>query len=494
MPRLCVILFCCALLTAPIRAADWSEFARSAPPDAHMLLVVEQAAKLRTGPAGAALTNLFNTILPLTTTTEAWDALARELDVPPTAAFDMLLGNRIAVLTRVRPDGVLDWAFTSEVDGKVAYRLLDRLGAKTKHIEFNQPVATIENGKFQLTYGRRGQCATLLFAPTTSEALFIDLVKRMRRAEGESLLESPGFVDAAKGAFPDAHAFVFARIAGEDGHWLSASARVGEADVELNLIASYKQRHLPETPLTRAQWQRFAEGSLLAVIEPLALEDLPLGWLLSRFGMGEIDDWLLPIKGRGAVAITEDRPGELAIVGALETSSVRQMAPLGDALIAQFASRIAVSNRTERVAEDFNTLAGAFPTATRRVTISAPDAEGRPQPNPLGGEPLELVWSFQPLPARSDDHGWWIVSNSAAAHDRAAASLIKDESRAIDAAVPVSFFKALPARLGESLRRAKILEEPSSLSRLLALIELVEGRTEADGAFLRGWSRVSLRR
>lgn len=219
-------------IAAAAAAGDWGRVAGVVPPDADMLIVLEDASRMRSGEAGDSLTAILEAVLPLTMTTGAWRVLADKIDLPPEQAFDTLLGNRVVFVARwgdrYEQDGrpangkpALQWAFISEVDSHAALRLLNRLGARPKDIRHNHPVAFLEEGRYQIASSKQGRRASLLFGPVRHGALFDELLELMGRdvvradAPGRhiptTLGATPDFLAATKAADAGAGAFFFIR-------------------------------------------------------------------------------------------------------------------------------------------------------------------------------------------------------------------------------------------------------------------------------------------
>lgn len=493
MIRIVLILCLCASAADAAIGDAWARVASRAPGDVDVLVVVRQASALGDGAAGETLTTLLTTIVPPTTTLDAWNALAGELRLPPDEAFNALLGNRVIFAARRGEDDRLEWAIESEVDAAIAEKLLVRLGARPKDIRFNKAVALIENGRFQITSERRGKCATLVFSPTDSRSLFVDLLARMSKNGLPSLAEAPGFRAASKAAPPDSHVFVFLRSIDGEQDWVSVAGTIEGDLVRATVSATVREDDLPKTPFGKSQWKALSRGRLVAIVEPLKALDLPISWLLGRIGDGGFGNPALPIDGRIAITVDESPEGGVSVGVALETPNVDQLAPIGDAMIASVASEIAVANRSGAGEESFATLAGLFPEAARTISLSGRDGDGRPQRSPLGTEEFILTWSYPTTKGCQGRGGWWIVAGDRSTHDAISKALtatprwdpVKDE--------PVSYLLMRPARLQKALQTAGLLtEETATLSRILALIESIEGHTVYADGLLRGEMTMKL--
>lgn len=493
MLRFLIILSVCASIAHEAMAGDWLRVASRVPDNVDALVIVERASELGDGAAGVTLTNLLTAIVPPATTMDAWRALAGELRLPPDQAFDALLGNRVIFIARQGQNGDYEWAFESEVDAGVARKLLERLGAKPQAIQHNKAIAIIENGRFQITSERRGECATLLFSPTHSGALFGDLLARMSNRGLPSLAAVQGFTEASKAAPMDAHAFLFLRHFEAPDEWMGLAASVHGDVVKASITATVCEEDLPTTPFSVAQWKALSRGRMVAIVEPLKALDLPISWALGRLGEGRLEALSLPIDGRIAITIDEAANGGLALSVALETPDVDRLAAVGDSVVAGVAGQIAAANRTGVSTETFSTLGGLFPEAARTIELTARDAEGRPQRSPLGAEDFLLTWSYQTTRACPDRCGWWIIAGDRGTHDATARALTAPPRWDPGTEEPVSYLQVRPIRLERALRNAGLLtKETETLSRVLSLIESIDGHTVFAEGLLRGELKLKL--
>ncbi len=494
MFRTLINLCLCASVAAQTPAGDmWSEVATRAPENIDVLVVVRDAAELGKGASGETLTTLLTTIIPPKTTLVAWRALAGELHIPPDEAFRLLLGNRVMFIGRSGKDDRFEWAFESEVDAGVAKKLLSDLGAKPQDIRHHKAIALIENGRYQITSERRSDGATLLFAPTESHALFGELLARMTKNRLPSLADCTGFKAAATRAPADSHAFVFVRSSTAETEWLSISASVDGAMVESNLTAAVCEEDLPKTPFSEAQWKMLSHDRLVAIVEPLKSLDLPMSWLFNHLRKGAIEQLSLPIDGRMALTVAEAPEGGITVGLAVETSDVDRMAMIGDAMVAGIAREIATANRTGVSDESFTTLDGQFPGAARTIALSGRDPDGRAQRNPLSQAELLLTWSYQSTRKAPDRSGWWVLASDRDTHDQTVQALFVPPPWNLGVDEPISYFHMKPRELQGALADAGLLTEATeTLSRILSLIESIDGHTAFADGLLRGEITVKL--
>ncbi len=488
MVRSLIILYLCAWIAPTALGGEWLDIGRRAPADIELMVVVRDGASLRANESSRPFAELLTTIVRPTETVRAWDALAREIDLPPNLAFDELLGNRVVVFMRRGEDGDPEWALESEVDADTARRLLLRLKVKPQDIKANKVIALIENGQFQMTSYRRGDQATLLFAPTASGQLFDQLLKRMSRHSHESLANEAAFEMAASTATKTTSAFLFFRPHDKDGAWESLAAHINDDVVHAEFASSADESLLPETPFREEQWDRIAKGSVLAIVEPLASLDLPLSFIRDYLIGDDLKIIPFPVEGRMAVTVEELPEGGLAVAVGAETPDVDRLAPIGDAFIAGLAQTLEMAERDDADAESFATLQGLFPEAARTIVLSAKNKQGRTQHNPISTGELALTWSYPAVSACDDRCGWWVVATDRTAHDRIARTLTLPTKFDLKNSEPVSYLHAEPARLVRALRTAGLLHvgEDNRVVQALSLIESMQGYTVFVEGLLRG--------
>jgi hypothetical protein len=501
MKRLTLALCLCAVTASPLWASDWSQFAKTAPADTDLLIVIEQAAVLRAEPAGKSLAELFSQLIPMTATMQAWNSLAAHLDLPSDEAFDVLLGNRVVFIGRHQEDAPMQWAIESEIPSKLAFRLLRKLGARPRDIKNNHAIALLEENRFQLTYRRFGDCATMIFAPTSSESLFNDLIAKMTPAAGKSLADTSEFSAAIANSRSEAAIFSYVRNRKTHVSWLAATATIERAGVSIEFAASAEKKTAPEqTPVSAAQWKYFSQGSLLAFVDRLSFDDLTLPWIVSRFGFGDLLKHLKTSSGRRiALGVFEPEPGQLTAAAAIETDDLDRLAPLGDAVVAQFASTMQSMNQNnaeEAEGESFNLLEGSFPQATRSVGLAHSAADAHPDNNEQSASPTRLFWSYPTSPGQTSNHGWWVIANSNDLHDRTIKTLIQPSPMPAkrEPGKAVSYLLAKPTDFLKALVASDLLPDEGIPPQILALerIRLVEGRSYLKGDLLHGRLNIKL--
>ena len=479
------------------RAGDldraWVGMAALAPGDTDVFVGVRGAGEVRRGEAGPALELFINRMLPMTAESGAWGGLAEGLELSTSDAFDAILGEEAAFMLR-RRDEVTEWALVSRVEGTRAARLLSRLGAKPSSIKAGRPVAEIEGGRFRISARTAGNRSTLVFAPSSSESLFQDIVRRLDNARERSLRTHIGF-DIARRALPGVgNAFVYVRSVRDDGDevaqasWIGAEFRVEGMSIIADAVSQLGEHQTRATRLSHDQWRSLSEGAIFAVLEPIDLSPFPLAGLLSGAGLN-ISDLLLPIRGGAGLILTriENRLGLGVIIESADTAA---LARGGDALIAGFASSVAPPG------SDFRTLDGMFPATRRRL-----DAAFRDNPDPiargfidagLATDTLPLVWSYPANPVQDDPgaaRGWLVLSTDERLHDRIVGVLASPNAGHADGAV--AHFRAEPSPMLQVARRVGLLrvepglpDEPPIFSALTLLEDVAGESVVRDGLLI----------
>lgn len=490
-------------------ATDWARMARLAPPDADIFIVIERAGEVRRGAAGPTLSEIFASALPLTSASQAWRTLADGVGRPSEKAFDALLGARVMFIGRSGP-GPMQWALVSEVDARVARRLLTSLGAKPAMIKAGRPIAEIEDGRFRVSARLRGASTTLVFAPASNDALFDDLLARLDAPQGASLARDADLAAATAALPADAHAFLFFRAQrtqdkadDEDlPDWVAWSVTVDSMRIITEMAASGVTLESPEPVVSRGSWRAASKDAILAILEPVEHHLLPLASLFRRFSFS-LDNLLLPIRGRIGLFVTQPTPSRVALAVVAETPAVEKLAPVGDAFMGRIASGIAPGS-----AGGLRMLDGLFPATRRRVDLPlVGDFGARLRRTGLATDHFSLIWSYPadaPEPSGRPGAGWWIIASDEALHDRLAKALAHAEPGAVaeanpepefaaQASAPLSLMIARPRALLEALRRAGMTpEDEPPLFRGFSLIDTIEGESRLKDGMLLGRAVVTL--
>ncbi len=145
--------------------------AAEVPADVDLVLVVDDAAKLRESSVGAAATRFMLDAAGLVPTRQAWATLAGQLGWTEAETFDRLLGRRVVLVAAGLADSSSSrWALLSDVSLETDQRLKERLEASQRAIDKGHQILSIEKGKYELT-SHRHVARTPGKSPGTTPAL-----------------------------------------------------------------------------------------------------------------------------------------------------------------------------------------------------------------------------------------------------------------------------------------------------------------------------------
>jgi hypothetical protein len=170
---------------------DTSGLLRGLPGDTEAVVMIANAARQRTSPAGQALQALLRDAGTLPETGAAWSRLAAALDWSADQAFDELLGRRVTLVMRgLNRSGEPDWAILSDVTAATERRLRERLQASPRGTSSGLPVLGVEDGAFELTIARSPDLkadgpglATIVLSPGPRAAVPSTLVQELALSE-----------------------------------------------------------------------------------------------------------------------------------------------------------------------------------------------------------------------------------------------------------------------------------------------------------------------
>jgi hypothetical protein len=173
----------------------------SLPGRVEAVIVIRDAAGQRNSDAGRALASMLVESGLMRLTALGWRDLADELGWSEVEAFDRLLGRRVMLVAEgLGPGETFRWALLCDVDRQAELRIRRRLKAAPRGIIQNHPVLAVEDGRFQLAFGRRSARSlngdrlgsgrwngggTLLLAPAEFSDLFDALLPALDGASDE---------------------------------------------------------------------------------------------------------------------------------------------------------------------------------------------------------------------------------------------------------------------------------------------------------------------
>jgi hypothetical protein len=391
------------------------------PPRAEGAIVVTDGAALRSQPATVALLQMLHEARVLPPLERAWEELASTMGLQRAAAFDRLLGRRVAIFFEEPRVGATDWAVASQVDAPTEALVREKLRPAPRGFVAGAPVLALENGAFELAVPRDAGgvgLPTLILGPRQG-ALFDRLIPKgavppappervgnARDVRGDvfAVYKRPG-----EGPVPD---FAAATAWAQGLRW-----RVSYSGTRSLLIGgSIDDAHTPPAALTNPEaWARLSRDAALALVGQ-ATPDIAGFGAVGAAWRQLIGDEQTPEPEGSSVAVVLHEPAggsgwRLAFalpikLGPGSTGDDRLALPArrGDAAIARAIRSVGGPGVTP---PDFQ---GRHPGAIR--IVGAPAASpGSTTPPDRGGTLLagsRWAWSYVVL----GDRGWWIVAIS----------------------------------------------------------------------------------
>lgn len=137
---------------SPTALRDGTELLERLPANIDAAFSVTDAARLRQGPAGAAVQRWISELNALEGTRRGWSLLADRLDVEQGVAFDGLLGGQaVLALARREAGAPIDWLVLAAVDSAMDVRVVRRTRAVPRRIVHGRAVLGLEEESFLLS-------------------------------------------------------------------------------------------------------------------------------------------------------------------------------------------------------------------------------------------------------------------------------------------------------------------------------------------------------
>lgn len=275
----CVLGWLAGAATFACEVPESLGLARYAPAGTDVLIVLSDAACLRSTPAGAAISRAAENALGDGNLGRSWAALAERLGWSEEEAFDRLLGRRAALVLRGLPDGVgadePEWAILSEVTASTERRLRERLDVSARSIKGNSTIYAVEQGVYELTARLVEGRAIVLFGPSKRHALFDEIAPTLGGApEPAPIVRSAlELLDGQK----DATIAAFARDPADPDGWSALAA--SQRGVELRGWFAAATKACAGIPLESVvRWDAstlddLGESAFMAGVDLFPLED-----------------------------------------------------------------------------------------------------------------------------------------------------------------------------------------------------------------------------
>ncbi len=469
-------------------SADALELASPVRAESSAVIAVQQAAQLRTQPAGRAALRMLQDGGWLDRSAGAWAELARALELDPDAAFDALLGVRAvliveseaAIAPRGRGPGGASWVLISEVDAQVAARLRRGLRPAPRGVLVGRPLFAVEHGRYELAIDRLGRDRALLRLSPAGRGSILEaaLQGHARRVEDVST-RAPRDGGAGVRTVSDLVAQL-RELGRADVH---AAFRLGEAAVAgVGVVREGEfQIALRSTPgmlwaprdccIGYSLWpadivHAVPDDAVLAAfgvrerVNPALNVPMVLPGLPGAFG-ADVPALLERMRGRMALVVTErgletpgdqaNGPGAIAIDLLAELDQLEPGATSGDRAMASLVAltrRLAFLQGDEDSTPEPVDFEGRFPSAVRSAAMSASTRR-------FGEEPsLRWVYRASQSPgAGGQDHraGWMAARLGSGALGEPGLAQLGPRTAQAGPGVIVSFGRARPDRLAATL-------------------------------------------
>lgn len=482
------------------RAGDALSWAAGVPEDVETLVVAENAAKWRAGPAHGLDAFLASGRVESSDLTKAWRGLAHALKIDGAAAFDSLLGNRFVFAERPsRADATRpEWIVMSVVSLDTEARIRARLNIAPRRVAAGVSILSLEDGRFWLATSPAagGNGAVVLLGPAETPGLFDELVGTFGRAQPRNLLGSKQGDDLRR-VLPGSEILCFFKRRDEQGRLrlICLGARRAEGSIEFALHARSQpiaEALAPVQESSRAAFDALSRDAYFAAWEwdipalPALLGiDVPAIDARAIFGVSDAG----PLSGeRSAYIIADSAEGGLSAAVASVPKVAERASADGDRMMAMLAlSVLGPEAQADASLLDFQ---GLHPGALREISIAGSPASVALRPIVRDDR---LVWRM--MDAGADGVHWWLAGLGRAGVQRLENALDAgaeaDESRQPWVSIGV----LRPASLIRKVEGAGLALPPG-----LVILSTAAGRIEeiswwlrrAEGGSLRGAGTVRL--
>lgn len=450
-----------------------AEWLGALPANLDLVVVVNDATRLRKGRLGAELPKILGDQQAFERVTEAWGGLAKELGWSDNELFDRLIGRRIAFVARtVSEPAETRWAVLATISRETEMQLRSRLRVAPRAMVAGQQVLSLEKGAYELATrsvqsgAKSSDTVEVVLGPAGQSTIFDEMVARPAAADRDAqaiLGRTPVFARATSlmpadllflmrpaGAVRSANAltswdrFIAIGATSGDSEGNQWRLRIGYRDpAQVNALKD-------TAGFTLSAFEAMSRGASLTMMQANAFEprlsqlvpihefaaqlELP-SEIRSLFGQRGVLRVEIAGGGDEKNAKTEGKIAarrRLVISSAVDLSDVRAAAGEIDSRIAMYVRSIEDSRSgsgaknarltaadAQRDDAPFD-YAGMLPSAVRVLPFEF--ASPRPDVMLLGG-PLTLAWGYRVQRECSGDGGWWAAAMTPAAGESAAAAM-----------------------------------------------------------------------
>lgn len=406
-----VVCVVCALAFGRARAESVFDTAARMPATADVVLVVHDGSEMRTSAIGRAAIETMDRLVGFGETGRAWERVSAALEMTPEAAFDALLGDRMAFASSIDQGGTKHWVLLSRIRPDVRDRMKRSLKPAPRDFAEGAVVLAIEDGAYTMVVLEQpGEHPFVVIGPGQSDPMVLDVVRAIRRPGAATLGATPEM--ALLHRLGNAHANVLALVRDStgEGSWtgLVGVARDGvfgaNFRVEMPTLAE-----VPENaPLwSRTAFARLSEGALAAAVDISGPMDVagPAADLIMPLGLP--DDMKAVMGSRVAMLVRPGLHGPLEAAVSVETSDTTAMARAGDQWIDRLLSSLPVERGGSQLhAAQFVAMPS---TASRALDLSRQMPALRDRG--WGAGPV-LTWKSRIVVENCNPgqhQGWWTV-------------------------------------------------------------------------------------
>lgn len=461
-----------------------AEWLGALPANLDLVVVVNDATRLRKGRLGAELPKILGDQQAFERVTEAWSGLAKELGWSDNELFDRLIGRRIALVARtVGEPAETRWAVLATISRETELQLRSRLRVAPRAMVAGQQVLSLEKGAYELatrsaqSSAKSSDTVEVVLGPAGQSTIFDEMVARPAATTDRdglaTLGRTPVFVRATSlmpadllflmrpaGAVRSANAptswdrFIAIGATSGDGEGNQWRLRIGYRDpAQVNALKD-------TAGFTLSAFESMSRGASLTMMQANAFEPrlsqlVPIHEFAAQL---ELPAEIRSLFGQRGVLRVEVAGGEddkdaetkeriaarrrLVISSAVDLSNVRAVAGEIDSRIAAYVRSIehsrsgAAAKNARLTATDAGAqrddapfdYGGMLPNAVRVLPFEF--ASPRPDVMLLGG-PLTLAWGYRSQRECSGGGGWWAAAITPAAGESAAAAM-EAETRAAE--------------------------------------------------------------
>ncbi len=246
--------------------------AHIAPEDAKLFIHIENAAAIRNELADRPIAEWVNSLVEGGEAGKVWNTLASASEMDPERLFDVCFGQRSTMIVR-REGEAAQWALLTEMPADGAARIIDKLrpvsrGPRHNMAIYDLPEHDLLVARRQQSDGQHGELVVI--GPKADLTLFRHVIRSLNKPGKTTLAELPA-IERGHSLGPG---FIGIYMSHEPplGGWSVAVAQLNDSSIAIRHHGSFAnapfQRSVSKQHVYPNLLQKFADQSLLAVIEP----------------------------------------------------------------------------------------------------------------------------------------------------------------------------------------------------------------------------------